>query len=77
MIFIKLRAFAAVLLRRLFQTQFETFWIKYSPEQQMALKKELLARITQLDDDENIRKKICFIVAELARNLMGIYMKKE
>jgi hypothetical protein len=65
------------LLRRLFQTQFETFWPKYSPDQQVALKKELLTRITQLDDDENIRKKICFIVAELARNLMGIYMKKE
>ncbi|CAF1188329.1 unnamed protein product [Rotaria sp. Silwood1] len=65
-----LRAFSAVLLRRLFQTQFETFWPKYSPDQQMALKKELLTRITQLDDDENIRKKICYIVAELARNLM-------
>ncbi|CAF1129300.1 unnamed protein product [Rotaria sordida] len=65
-----LRAFSAVLLRRLFQTQFENFWPKYSPDQQMALKKELLARITQLDDDENIRKKICYIVAELARNLM-------
>jgi hypothetical protein len=38
----------------------------------LALKKELLARIAQLDDDENIRKKVCFIVAELARNLMGI-----
>lgn len=37
----------------------------------MALKKELLTRITQLDDDESIRKKICFIVAELARSLMG------
>jgi hypothetical protein len=37
----------------------------------LALKKELLARIAQLDDDENIRKKICYIVAELARNLMG------
>ena len=67
----QLRAFSAVLLRRLFQTQFENFWPKYSPDQQTALKKELLSRITQLDDDENIRKKICFIVAELARNLMG------
>ena len=69
--FEQLRAFSAVLLRRLFQTQFENFWPKYSPDQQTALKKELLSRITQLDDDENIRKKICFIVAELARNLMG------
>jgi hypothetical protein len=63
------------MFRRLFQTQFENFWPKYSPDQQMALKKELLARITQTDDDESIRKKICNIVAELARNLMGI--KKE
>lgn len=37
----------------------------------MALKKELLARIAQLDDDENIRKKVCYVAAELARNLMG------
>jgi hypothetical protein len=36
----------------------------------MALKKELLARIAQLDDDETIRKKVCYIVAELARSLM-------
>jgi hypothetical protein len=48
------------MLRRLFQTQFENFWIKYTPDQQMALKKELLARITQIDDDETIRKKIFF-----------------
>jgi hypothetical protein len=61
------------MLRRLFQTQFENFWIKYTPDQQMALKKELLARITQIDDDETIRKKICYIAAELAKNLMGIY----
>ncbi len=59
------------MFRRLFQTQFENFWPKYSSDQQMALKKELLARITQLDDDESIRKKICYITAELARNLMG------
>jgi hypothetical protein len=38
----------------------------------LALKKELLVRIAQLDDDETIRKKICYIAAELARNLMGI-----
>lgn len=67
----KLRAFAAVLLRRLVQSQFENFWPKYSPEQQLALKKELLTRITQLDDDEGIRKKVCFVAAELARNLTG------
>ena len=59
------------MFRRLFQTQFETFWPKYSLEQQMMLKKELIARITQVDDDESIRKKVCYIVAELARNLMG------
>lgn len=38
----------------------------------MALKKELLTRIAQLDDDEGIRKKVCYTVAELARNLMGM-----
>lgn len=66
-----MRSFAAVMLRRLFQTQFESFWPKYSADQQMALKKELLDRISQLDEDETIRKKICFIAAELAKNLMG------
>jgi len=60
------------MFRRLFQTQLENFWPKYSPDQQMVLKNELLARITQLDDDETIRKNMCYIVAELARNLMGI-----
>jgi len=65
-----IRSFAAVMLRRLFQSQFENFWPKYSSEQQTALKKELLTRITHLDDDETIRKKICYIAAELARNLM-------
>ena len=66
-----MRSFAAVMLRRLFQTQFDSFWPKYSADQQMALKKELLDRISQLDEDETIRKKICFIAAELAKNLMG------
>ncbi|CAF3171888.1 unnamed protein product [Rotaria socialis] len=65
-----IRSFAAVMLRRLFQTQFENFWPKYSPDQQMAVKKELIARITQVDDDETIRKKVCYITAELAKNLM-------
>lgn len=67
----QLRGFAAVLLRRLFQTEFENFWPKYSPDQQLALRKELLGRIALLEEDENIRKKICYIVAELAKNLMG------
>ncbi|CAF0868223.1 unnamed protein product [Rotaria sp. Silwood1] len=65
-----IRSFAAVMLRRLFQTEFENFWSKYSVDQQMAVKKELIARITQLDDDETIRKKVCYIAAELAKNLM-------
>ncbi|CAF1396582.1 unnamed protein product [Didymodactylos carnosus] len=65
-----IRAFAAVMLRRLFSTTFETFWPKFSQEQQSALKKELLLRISQVDDDETIRKKVCNIVAELAKNLM-------
>ncbi|CAF5117927.1 unnamed protein product, partial [Rotaria sp. Silwood1] len=40
-----IRSFAAVMLRRLFQTEFENFWSKYSVDQQMAVKKELIARI--------------------------------
>lgn len=68
---LKIRSFAAVMFRRLFQTEFENFWPKFSLDQQMALKKELIARITQVDDHESVRKKICYIAAELARNLMG------
>ena len=65
------------MLRRLFQTQFENFWPKYSYEQQTTLKQELLTRLTQFNDDEIIRKKICYVTAELARNLIGIKNKKE
>ncbi len=71
-VLIKIRSFAAVMFQRLFKTQFENFWPKYSPDQQMSLKKELLACITQIDDDESIRKNVCSIAAVLARNLMSI-----
>lgn len=63
---------ASVMLRRLLQTHFDDFWPKYSADQQTILKKELLTRLVQLDDDEEIRKKICYVVAELAKNLMGM-----
>jgi len=59
------------MFRRLFQTEFENFWPKLTPDEQTIVKKELIARITQFDDDESIRKKVCYITAELARNLMG------
>ncbi|CAF1354053.1 unnamed protein product [Adineta ricciae] len=67
---VPIRSMASIMYRRLIQSQFENFWPKYTPEQQMMLKKELLTRLIQVDDDEDIRKKICYIVAELAKNLM-------
>jgi 5-methylthioribose kinase len=60
------------MLRRLFRRQFGNFWPKYSPDQQMTLKRQLLDRIKQIDDDEVVRKNVCFIAAELARDLIGI-----
>ncbi|CAF3471379.1 unnamed protein product [Rotaria sp. Silwood1] len=68
----QIRSFAAVMLRRLFRRQFGNFWPKYSPDQQMTLKRQLLDRIIQIDDDEVVRKNVCFIAAELARNSIGI-----
>ena len=67
------------MLRRLFRKQFGNFWPKYSSDQQITIKRQLLDRIIQIDDnddDEVIRKNVCFIVAELAKNLIGIKKKK-
>ena len=60
------------MLRRLFRRQFENFWSKYSPDQQIIFKRQLLDRIMQIDDDEVVQKNVCFIIAELARNLISI-----
>lgn len=61
---------AAVLLRRLLSSSFEEIYPSLSIDIQTAIKTELLASI-QLDGASSIRKKICDVAAELARNLLG------
>lgn len=61
---------AAVLLRRLLSSAFEEVYPALSPDDQTSIKSGLLL-IIQLETQSSMRKKICDIVAELARNLIG------
>lgn len=61
---------AAVLLRRLLSSSFEEVYPSLTVDMQTAIKTELLTGI-QSDSSSNIRKKVCDIAAELARNLIG------
>uniref|UniRef100_A0A670KHC7 Importin-5 n=1 Tax=Podarcis muralis TaxID=64176 RepID=A0A670KHC7_PODMU len=63
------RQMAAVLLRRLLSASFEEVYPTLPPEVQTAIKSELLL-IIQLETQSSMRRKICDIVAELARNLI-------
>ncbi|CAG5078833.1 Similar to Ipo5: Importin-5 (Mus musculus) [Cotesia congregata] len=65
----EIRAMAAVLLRRLFSSEFMDFYPQLPPEAQDELKKQLLLSI-QNEQSETIRRKICEVVAEVARNLV-------
>ncbi|XP_074106518.1 karyopherin beta 3 [Cotesia typhae] len=65
----EIRAMAAVLLRRLFSSEFMDFYPQLPPEAQDELKKQLLLSI-QNEQSETIRRKICEVVAEVARNLI-------
>ncbi|ETE66899.1 Importin-5 [Ophiophagus hannah] len=60
---------AAVLLRRLLSASFEEVYPTLPSEVQTAIKSELLV-IIQLETQSSMRRKICDIVAELARNLI-------
>jgi len=62
-----LRAFAAILLRRLLTNSWEVFAVS-SEETQNAFKLKLL-EILKRETDESGRKKICDTVSEVARNL--------
>lgn len=66
----QVRQMAAVLLRRLLSSAFEEVYPNLSAEIQTAVKTELLAGI-QSDGPSSIRKKVCDVAAELARNLLG------
>ncbi|KAM4795071.1 importin-5 [Rhinophrynus dorsalis] len=63
------RQMAAVLLRRLLSASFEEVYPSLPTEVQNAIKSELLL-VIQLEAQSSMRKKICDIVAELARNLI-------
>ncbi|NWR59070.1 IPO5 protein, partial [Bucorvus abyssinicus] len=63
------RQMAAVLLRRLLSSAFEEVYPALSPDDQASIKSGLLL-IIQLETQSSMRKKICDIVAELARNLI-------
>nr|CAG4643007.1 EOG090X00U8 [Ilyocryptus agilis] len=60
---------AAVLLRRVISNEFDDFYGKLSPENQVHLKNELLATI-QSETQTGMRRKICEVVSELARQLL-------
>ena len=66
----QVRSMAAVLLRRLYTSNFEEFWPQFTPEQQVQLKEQMLLSIQQ-EPNSTVRKKICECAAEFARNLLG------
>ncbi|XP_017765333.1 PREDICTED: importin-5 isoform X3 [Eufriesea mexicana] len=65
----EMRAMAAVLLRRLFSSEFVTFYPKMPPEAQAQFKEQILLSV-QNEQTESIRGKVCEVAAEVARNLI-------
>ncbi|XP_015121637.1 importin-5 [Diachasma alloeum] len=65
----EIRALAAVLLRRLFSSEFMDFYPKIPPEAQTELKKQILLSV-QNEQSDTIRRKVCEVAAEVARNLI-------
>lgn len=65
----EMRAMAAVLLRRLFSSEFMDFYPKIPPEAQVQLKEQILLSV-QTEQTDTIRRKVCEVAAEVARNLI-------
>ncbi|XP_053986559.1 importin-5 [Hylaeus anthracinus] len=65
----EMRAMAAVLLRRLFSSEFMDFYPKIPPEAQTQLKEQILLSV-QNEQTDTIRRKVCEVTAEVARNLI-------
>lgn len=63
------RLMAAVVLRRLFSSDFQDFYKNLPAETQAQLKQQVLLTLQQ-DESPNMRRKICEVVAEVARNLI-------
>ena len=66
---------AAVLLRRLLSSAFDEVYPTLPTDVQTAIRSELLM-IIQMETQSSMRKKICDIAADLARNLIGVYSNK-
>ncbi|KAL3846795.1 hypothetical protein ACJMK2_017751 [Sinanodonta woodiana] len=66
---IEVRTLAAVLLRRLFTSNFEDWWPQVPPDLQRGVKEEILKAI-QEELTPPIKRKVCDATAELARNLI-------
>lgn len=63
------RQISAVLLRRVFSNDFMEFYPKLPPESQAQLKEQVLLAVQQVGT-EQLRHKVCEVVAEVARNLI-------
>lgn len=62
------RSLAAVMLRRLFSSEFEEFFNKL-PEEQKAVLKDQIINCVQNEPSKNVRRKCADLAAEVARNL--------
>lgn len=63
------RQMSAVLLRRLFANEFQDFYPKLPAEAQTQLKEQIIL-VVQQEQSDSMRRKICEIIAEVARNLI-------
>ncbi|XP_077293524.1 karyopherin beta 3 isoform X2 [Arctopsyche grandis] len=64
-----MRSMSAVLLRRLFASDFQDFYPKLPPEGQAQFKQQVLQTL-QVQQSPVVRKKVCDVVAEVARDLI-------
>lgn len=65
---------ALVLLRRLLSNEWEELWKSWAPEVQSGFRNELLA-VCQIETNETLRKRLCDLIAEVARNHLGFRIK--
>lgn len=63
------RQMSAVLLRRLFSSEFQDFYPKLPVEGQAQLKEQVILAVQQEQSDA-MRRKVCEVIAEVARNLI-------
>ncbi|KAL1132390.1 hypothetical protein AAG570_010345 [Ranatra chinensis] len=63
------RQMACVLLRRLFSSEFSDFYPKLPAEAERELKSRVLSML-HTEQSDNLRRKTCDVIAEMARNLL-------